>query len=168
MTSKVIKTIAADHALQILDRVHLFDSLSQDDKRLIVQIPQLFQVIPENDTFIHAGDIDHSIYVLLSGEAIVIKQDVILGKALPGDFVGEVGFATQEVRTASVVAMSDLIVLKINADRFMQLPWNVREIIKDHIIEGLVERMKRINQELVNYRELLADQRRTSVQPKDN
>ncbi|WP_409522417.1 Crp/Fnr family transcriptional regulator [Nitrincola sp. MINF-07-Sa-05] len=168
MSGKVIKTISTDHALEILDRVHLFDSLSQVDKSLITQIPHLFQVIPENDTFIHAGDIDHSIYVLLSGEAVVIKQGVILANIAPGDFVGEVGFATQEVRTASVVAMSDLIVLTINADRFRQLPWNVREIIKDHIIEGLVERMKRMNQELVNYRELLADHRRPSVKPKDN
>lgn len=158
MTGIVIKSISTPLALEILDRVPLFQALKQEEKKLIVAIPELFQMIPQHDTFIKVGDDDQNIYILLYGEAVVLRRQTMLGRIDPGDFVGEVGFMLREKRTASVQALSDLIVLKINAERFHKLPIKIREIIKDRIIQGLASRVEKQNKELMKYRSLLDKQ----------
>jgi CRP-like cAMP-binding protein len=80
-----------------------------------------------------------------------------------GDFVGETGFIGNNARSASVIAETDIIALKFTRKTFKVLPIRVREIIKDHIIEGLVLRVEELNLKVVE--EIKAHQKALENQP---
>lgn len=67
------------------------------------------------DTIIREGDIDNAFYIIAVGRATVkkgAKEMMPLGK---GDVFGEIGFLTAAKRTASVVAVTEVLALKVNA-----------------------------------------------------
>ena len=67
------------------------------------------------DTIIREGDIDNAFYIIAVGRASVQKghkEMMALGK---GDVFGEIGFLTAAKRTASVVAVTEVLALKVNA-----------------------------------------------------
>lgn len=149
MTAKPIKQMPPMKAAAILNRVSLFHLLTPTEKQHIADSQTIFFHIPANDEFITVGEIDDSFYVLLSGSARIIHSGEKLTEVEAGNFVGETGFMGNNTRTASVVANSDIIALKFTRKTFQILPIRVREIIKDHIIQGLVDRVETLNKMIV-------------------
>lgn len=149
VTAKVIKNMPLLKAVTILNRVQLFNLLTIAEKQHIAESHSLFYHIPDEEEFITLGEMDDGFYVLLSGTALVIHSGEELTEVSAGDFVGETGFMGNNRRSASVVAQTDIIALKFNRKTFQILPMRVREIIKDHIIQGLVERVEELNVKVV-------------------
>jgi|WetSurSiteA1Bulk_404760.scaffolds.fasta_scaffold01425_5 tetratricopeptide (TPR) repeat protein len=106
----------------------LFSPLPKKEaQRLIGDIVP--QVYPAGQTIIEEGDAGDSIYIIKSGHAKVVSH--ILGREIelailsPGDVFGEVAFLTGRPRTASVVALDDLMAIEI--DKFL-----LQEIIETY------------------------------------
>lgn len=149
MSAKPLKNLLPMKAAAILNRVPLFHLLTPTEKQHIADSHSLFYHIPSGDEFITLGEVDDSFYVLLSGSASIIHSDEELTTVNAGNFVGETGFMGNNTRSASVVAQSDIIALKFTRKTFQVLPIRVREIIKDHIIQGLVDRVEELNRMVV-------------------
>ena len=149
MTEKVLRNLLPMKAVAILNRVPLFQQLTTHEKTHIVENLSLFIHIPADDEFIKLGEVDDSFYVILSGQAVVIHSGEELTRLDAGHFVGETGFIGSNPRSASVMAETDIIALKFTRKTFQVLPSRVRETIKDHIIEGLVERVEELNVKIV-------------------
>ncbi len=149
MAEKPIKNMLPMKAAAILNRVPLFHLLTPTEKQHIADSQTLFYHIPNGDEFITLGEVDDSFYVLLSGTAKIIHSGEELTRVSAGHFVGETGFMGNNTRSASVVAETDIIALKFNRKTFQILPIRVREIIKDHIIQGLVDRVEELNIKIV-------------------
>lgn len=66
------------------------------------------------DCVVSEGDIDDSFYVVASGGANVEKGGKPVGNLEQGDCFGELGYLQQSRRTASVVAASRMVVMKVN------------------------------------------------------
>lgn len=136
-------------AVAILNRVSLFHMLTPSEKQHIAESLSLFYHIPADEEFITLGEVDDGFYVLLSGSAVVIHSGEELTHVSAGNFVGETGFMGNNTRSASVIAETDIIALKFTRKTFQILPIRVREIVKDHIIQGLVERVEELNLKVV-------------------
>ena len=117
----------------------LFDNLRYSDKRLIrrenrhalkslaffndFKDREIDEIIDAShmltydqySTIIEEGDIDNSFYIIARGEAEVRKNDVLIEALNSGDCFGEIGFLVASKRTASVIATTDILVLKVNA-----------------------------------------------------
>lgn len=132
-------------AVSILSRLPLFHLLTAGEKQYIAESKGLFYHIPADDEFIKVGEVDDSFFVLLSGTAVIVHSGEELTTVEAGDFVGETGFIGNNTRIASVVATSEIIALRFTRKSFQHLPIRAREIIKDHIIEGLVQRVQGLN-----------------------
>ncbi|WP_157980696.1 cyclic nucleotide-binding domain-containing protein [Aliidiomarina taiwanensis] len=154
--TQAINSISELRAVELLSRVPLFKSLSTDDKGVFARVRGLFHLVREGTLFIEQGEPEYSIYIIMSGQARVYKDDILVGEVGPGQFVGEVAFVTREERTASVLATSDLIVMRITADTFRRLPIYARELVKDKMIEGLQQRVEQLNLDLVKHKLSLA------------
>ncbi|MCC5854911.1 MAG: cyclic nucleotide-binding domain-containing protein [Idiomarina sp.] len=152
MGIKVISKLTELRAVELLSRAPLFKALSSEDKRMFAMMPGLFRMVSSGTRFIEDGEADYCIYVLMSGKAKVTKEELLLGYVEAGDFVGEVAFVTREARTASVTALTDLVVMRIDAENFRKLPIRAREIVKDQIINGLEVRIARMNKEIMQFR----------------
>lgn len=78
-----------------------------------------------------------------------------IGQLVPSHFVGEVGFICNEPRSATVVAETDMVLMKIDSDSFQRLPDRVRSAIKDKIISGLTQRVAQLNERLIELDEIV-------------
>ena len=61
------------------------------------------------------GEIDDSFYIILSGNAVVRKQNQDIARIGRGECFGEMAYLSGESRTASVIADTDCILLKISS-----------------------------------------------------
>ena len=82
---------------------------------------------------------------------------------MPSQFVGEVGFICNEPRSATVIAETDMLLMKIDNDSFQQLPDRVRSAIKDKIIFGLTQRAGQLSERLIELDALLSLPRLLSI-----
>ena len=69
----------------------------------------------EGDNIVKEGDIDQAFYIITRGEVSVSKGGKVIANLHQGDCFGEVGFLTAHKRTATVVAHSNVLALKINS-----------------------------------------------------
>ena len=73
------------------------------------------------EIIIREGDTDNTLYILLAGLAEVRKGRQLVALLEKGDVFGEIGFLYAVKRTASVVATTDVLVLKVNAALLEQM-----------------------------------------------
>jgi len=150
LSKAIIKKIPKFKAFEIINHLTLFDELSPEEKRLISDNPNLFYFIPKDNVFIIEGELDSCFYLLLSGKAQVAQKCIEFDKLSAGDVVGVTGFVRDLPRTGSVVALSDILALKFSRFQFKKLPANVRELIKNHMMQELISRIDRLNNQFHN------------------
>ncbi len=97
-----------------LRRLHFFNGFSDSEIDEILNASTITGYRP-GQTMIHEGEIDHAFYIIAKGNAEVRKGSKKLHTLDKGDCFGEIGFLTAAKRTASVVAMTQMLVLKVNA-----------------------------------------------------
>ncbi|MEQ1439785.1 serine/threonine-protein kinase [Fontimonas sp. SYSU GA230001] len=97
-----------------LRRLHFFNAFSDDQIDEILNASTMMTYAP-GQTLIEEGEIDNALYLLARGSADVLKGGKPIGRLDKGDCVGEVGFLTAARRTATVVAATPVLALKVNA-----------------------------------------------------
>jgi CRP/FNR family transcriptional regulator, cyclic AMP receptor protein len=86
-----------------LAAIPLFDSLKKRDlEKLAGWVDEAG--IDAGREIIHEGSTAYEFFVILDGEAKVLRGNDEVGKLGPGDFFGEIALEGHEPRTASVVA----------------------------------------------------------------
>lgn len=135
--------------MEILARIPLFKDLQPTDRELVLQMPKAFEVCSEGQALIKEGGYEPFFYIILSGQAKVFHRHHQIGTLVSSQFVGEVGFICNEPRSATVIAETDMVLMKIDSESFRQLPDRVRSAIKDKIIFGLTERVAQLSERLI-------------------
>ncbi len=138
--------------MEILARIPLFKELTFGEREMVLKVAQNVKRVKAGRTFVKQGAYEPFFYIILAGEAKVAFKGQQVGTLKPGDFIGEVGFICNEPRSASVSAVSDMVVVLIRDEEFRRLPSRIRESIKDKIISGLMERLSLMNQQNLDYR----------------
>ena len=91
-----------------------------------------------------AGD---TFYVLLEGEAKVVRGGRRVARLLPGDFFGEIALIDGGPRTASVVAETPVQTLTITRKRFQKMLEEDPSIVVQ-MLEELARRLRNVNRSL--------------------
>lgn len=110
--------------LNDLRKSPLFQGLSDDELQRLVDMAEPLS-LRAGECLIRQGDMGDAAYVVLGGELEIQKQT---GKSLikidvrnPGDVVGEMALLSNATRNASVIAKSNVEVLRIPQDAFVSL-----------------------------------------------
>ncbi len=152
---KQLKNLNSLKMMEIISRIPFFKVLTPEDRKQFIRKEICFFAFKKDEFIIQKGAEDNYFFILLSGSAKVYKghQDVeCLAHLSPGEFVGEVAFITNQVRTASVVALEECIMLRIDRGGLQRIPPAIRDKIKDRIISGLTQRVQRLNNEMLETR----------------
>jgi serine/threonine protein kinase len=97
----------------------------------------------EKDAVIVANDEeDHSFYIVLSGVASVTKGGRSLHSLGEGDCFGEMGFLSKAKRSASVVARTDVSVMKVNESTIDQAPEPIQLRFHKAFVRVLIQRLR--------------------------
>ncbi|HVT36832.1 MAG TPA: serine/threonine-protein kinase [Nevskiaceae bacterium] len=108
------KQVSRRESKDSLRRLQFFSTFSDSEIDEIMNASSML-TYSENQGIIDEGDIDNAFYIIAVGTAEVRKGGKKLHTLNKGDCVGEIGFLTAAKRTASVVAMTKVLALKINA-----------------------------------------------------
>ena len=97
-----------------LKRLSFFQGFTDTDIDEILAASNMLAFQP-GVTVIQEGDIDNSFYIIVRGDVEVRKQDRLIVTLHEGDCFGEIGFLMASKRTASIISITDVLVLKVNA-----------------------------------------------------
>jgi CRP/FNR family transcriptional regulator, cyclic AMP receptor protein len=106
----------------ILNEVEHLRELSQEEKAALAEKIELHRYSAGQAVF-NYGDPGHALYIVRSGEVeIFVKNDqgekIVLETSRPGDIFGEVALLDGGTRTAWVVALSDVELLRLDREHF--------------------------------------------------
>ena len=107
-----------------LGKIPLFTTLEESQLKLLAFTSETFSY-SEGDFLFHQDDVSDGIYIVLEGHVSVIdestEEHVVLSEKEPGALLGEMAVLRNVRRSAGLRADTESLVLKISADRFIEL-----------------------------------------------
>jgi len=96
---------------------------------------------------VEEGLLGETLFVVLSGEGKVVRRGRKLARVLPGDFFGELSALDGGPRTATIVAETPLVVLRLFRKTLFDL---VREEpqLALKLMDGIVRRVREVDRRL--------------------
>ena len=132
-----------DKLKELLSKVELFNEFSRYDLPKVAELCDNVQFYEEHERIINKGDSDESFFILLSGSARVCKD--LEGDSVftlePGFIFGEISFLSNTERTKYVIANERSFALNITRQKLQSLEPDMRDRIKDFLIQKLVKRI---------------------------
>lgn len=117
----------------VLRQVPLFAPLNNEEISLLAQ-KLCVENLPKKKILIQKGDKGESMFILVEGVMqTMFESDTSgtvskAGKIYPGDFVGEMSLFTGEPRSATLVALTDLVLFEVTKNDFETLLKNRKEL----------------------------------------
>jgi len=102
------------------------------------------------ETVITEGEIEDSFYIIVVGEAMVLKQGKQLAVLKQGDCFGEMAYLGTSKRTATIKTLGDTILMKINASIIEQMSMSTQLRFYKIFSHTLIQRLSRTNKLLSN------------------
>ncbi|MCX7957688.1 MAG: cyclic nucleotide-binding domain-containing protein [Deltaproteobacteria bacterium] len=126
-----------------LKEVSLFRNISSERLAKIATIAKEVEFL-KGDKIINEGDEGDSLFIIVEGNVSILKGKDIIAKLGPRDFFGEMAILDSEPRSASVIADSEIVCLKISREDFTEILIDEHEIMLA-IIRSLVHRLRQSN-----------------------
>ncbi len=131
-----------EQRMKALGSVDLFGGLPADMRRDLAG-DLVFAPFAAGEAVTREGDADDGLYMLVGGEAVVRigsgREEREVARLSAGQFFGEMSLMTGEVRTATVVAATDLICYRMDKPSFQRILRETPEVA-EQIAEILVLR----------------------------
>jgi hypothetical protein len=104
----------------MLQRMFLFKSLSVNELQKIREISYILDC-PANRTLIQEGSSNNLLYIILSGEVAIYRNQRLVKTLARGNHFGEMALLNSMPRTATVVSTKESSLLVIERERFVGL-----------------------------------------------
>tara|TARA_B110000967_G_scaffold50310_1_gene51428 strand:+ start:79 stop:615 length:537 start_codon:yes stop_codon:yes gene_type:complete len=107
----------------VLDKSPLFKDMSNYQRRKAILISELHEFHP-GEQLVRQGDMGRSMYMILAGEANVVRHDGdetrVLAALHAGEIFGEIGYIRSIERTADVTATTIVTALRFDYERMQK------------------------------------------------
>ncbi|MCX7178862.1 MAG: cyclic nucleotide-binding domain-containing protein [Proteobacteria bacterium] len=140
--------------VELFAAVPLFADLSSDDKRYLAsRTDYTLSEFEDGDLIIKEDSPSTSFFILIRGAAKITRNsapDLVLSNLKPGDIFGEMSYLTNQPRSANVVACGeDVMAMRLSQELIQEMTPQIREVLKDKMIELLVQRINVMNDALL-------------------
>ena len=96
------------------------------------------------ESVVREGDPGETLFVVLEGEGKVVRAGKKVGTVVPGDFFGELAAIDAQPRSASVVAVTPLRVLRLFRRHLMALLYDEPQVTLK-LLDGIVRRLRQVD-----------------------
>ncbi len=124
-----------------LKRLSLFETFNDAELWELLKISQ-WRTFPPNTILIKEGRKGRSLYVLVSGEAKVVRKQMMLGLVEVGESFGEISFITSMPRTASIITTKQSVVIKLDAAMVEKSSERIQMLISNTLLKLLAKRLE--------------------------
>ena len=107
-----------------------------------------------DETIIKEGDSDHSFYIILSGVVKIEKGGHLLETLKEGDCFGEMGFLSNAERTASVIAKTDVSLIRVNSSTLERAEEGTQLRFLKVFVATVIERLKQTTSVLTQLKQI--------------
>ncbi len=135
-----IGAMARDGKIEMLANVRLFSALNKKELTLVGRNADQASV-SAGTTVVSEGTPGHEFYLILEGTAIVRRNGRKVATLGPGDYFGELALLDGGIRSASVVADTDLKVLVLGQREFLGVLEQV-PAVTTKILEHMAHRLR--------------------------
>ncbi|WKE64466.1 cyclic nucleotide-binding domain-containing protein [Gallaecimonas kandeliae] len=132
--------------LAILDRIALFETLTQEEKLSLTRQGSAFFHAAKGASLLDKDSVHCALYILLAGRVRISSKGDEQGPAThgPGDFVGEQALFFGDDCSYQAHAVEDCILLCIDQRLILNLHWRTKDKIKDQLILALMRKVAAI------------------------
>ncbi len=116
-----LEMVDREDDIALLRTVSVFDPLPLPALEQLAAGLEPHPVVAAGETVFSQGDAADGCYVIRSGRAEVVGDGRQVATLGPGDLVGEIALLRQVPRTATVRALSDLDLRRLDGDRFVRV-----------------------------------------------
>ena len=136
-------TVKKDKVEDVLDYIHNVNFFEQFTKEQVREIMEASNVIKvsKGTVMVTEGEIDDSFYIILSGKAVVRKNNRDIAAIGRGECFGEMAYLSGDSRTATVMAETDCILLKISAMLLDKSPQDIQLLFLKRFAMTLLRRL---------------------------
>jgi len=130
--------------------LRFFGEFSDSELREVLDVAS-WEQFPAGAQVITEGNLEQSLYVLVTGEVTIGVGDRVVGTLGIGDCVGELSYLSNSKRSASIIAIDDVTALKIDSAllNWASLPVQMR--FSKVFQQVLIERLARTTFELAKH-----------------
>jgi eukaryotic-like serine/threonine-protein kinase len=137
------ETIREDRAEDVIDYTHniqFFSNFTKGQVKAILDAANVIKV-PKETAVVKEGEIDDSFFIILSGHASVRKNDKQIALIGRGECFGEMAYLSGESRSATVIADTDCILMKISAMLLDKAPQEIQLLFLKRFATTLLRRL---------------------------
>jgi len=135
--------------LSMARKIALFNDFSDDELEEVLRVGTWEKYGPSG-TIIKEGLDDYSFCILIAGDVVVRKRGQDLTTLKAGDCFGEMGYLARSRRTATISALNDVRILRINETQMEQALDSVQARFNKVFLKTLVQRLEKTSDELTN------------------
>jgi CRP/FNR family cyclic AMP-dependent transcriptional regulator len=99
------------------------------------------------EAVVREGDLGETLFVVLEGEGRVERNGRKVGDVMPGDFFGELAAIDAQPRTASVIALTQLRVLRLFRRHLLAMLEEEPQVTLK-LLDGIVRRLRQVDRSL--------------------
>ncbi|MBF0144707.1 MAG: cyclic nucleotide-binding domain-containing protein [Magnetococcales bacterium] len=136
----------------LLKEMPFFQSFTMGEIDALLQNPDLVETYSRGEYIIVQGsDQTEDVFILVRGEVeITDAAHQHITYLASGSIFGEISFITHQPRTTNVVALGEVIVVRIDKKSVEKVDLKLQLRIKDGLIDTLISRLAEMNQKLVD------------------
>lgn len=136
--------------LETIKDFQMFKHFSATEKKLFAEIEHSLLGFNKDDTIIKQGEECSSLYLLVKGTVFITKtgHTTPICKLAPGAIFGEMSFFSKKPRHSSVIANETVVAVQMDDNFFSKINPEIRDKIKNYLIELLVNRLDVMNDTL--------------------
>ena len=103
------------------------------------------------DSIVDEGNLEHSFFIIVSGDVAVVKAAKQISTLSKGDCFGEMSYVTKTQRSASIVAIDDVELLRVDAALMENASTATQLRFNQIFLRTLIERLTTTSEELARY-----------------
>ena len=128
----------------------IFNQFSEKEKKVFAEIDHSLLGFNKNDIIIKQGEECSSLYLLVKGTVLITKAgySTPICNLTPGAIFGEMSFFSKKPRHSNVVANETVLAVKMDDNFFRKIDPEIKDKIKNYLIELLVNRLDVMNETL--------------------
>lgn len=134
--SEIVKKVNTEQA----GMLRFFQEFNQKQLSEFVDVATWLR-INEDETILSAGEIDHTFYLIVGGQATVFKANEPVKSLAEGDCFGELGLLRHEHRTTSIMASTDMLLMKITTSDLDKMSYTLQSQFYKAVAHSLVKRL---------------------------
>jgi serine/threonine protein kinase len=147
--SSSAQQICLEERYQALRKIAFFNDFKPPELAEVLNNTQWLKY-DSNATVVSEGELEDSFYIIISGEVAVKKRAKTLSRLGQGDCFGEMGYLGKTKRTATIQAIKDTILMKINALSAERVSANTQLRFYRVFSKTLIQRLARASEILSN------------------